>query len=172
MTKHQAINILMLMAALASYITPNETTKKFDKLRTQIRKSINALHRKNRGEYDELSIGSNEVWERVKAEIADNHFTVSISISLLSLYAFIERTQYAELFFSKRVFFDALNSLQHADQKEFAASDATQVENDTNRLTGMFAKILNIPTPNKLGLIKQKLKNELLLQNIEYKEQK
>lgn len=95
MDKKQAINILLLMAALAAYIEPNETTRKFDKLRTQIRKAIANLHRVNHGEYDELSIGSNDVWEQVKKEISNDHFTVSISVALLSLYAFVERTPYS-----------------------------------------------------------------------------
>jgi len=170
MTKDQAISVLMLMAALASYIEPTETTKKFDKLRTRIRKGIANLHKINKGEYDRLSIGSNEVWEQIKEEIANDHFTVSISIALLSLYAFIERTQYAELFFSKRVFFEALGSIQHADRKEFEASDALKVERDTNRLADAFARVLNIPKPNKLGFLKLKIKNEMLLNNVEYKE--
>lgn len=68
------------------------------------------------------------------------------------------------------MFFEAVGSIQHRDRKEFEKEDASQVERDTNKLADMFARVLNIPKPNKLGLLKQKLKNELLLSNIEYKE--
>lgn len=169
MTKDQAISVLVLLAALASYIEHNETTRKFDKLRKHIRKGIKRLHEINKGEYDRLSIGSNDVWEQIKKEIADDHFTVSISVALLALYSFIERTDYAEMWFTKRTFFDAIDSIQYQDRKEFA-DDAVHVERDTNRLCDAFARVLKIEKPKKLSMIKMKLKNELLLENIEYKE--
>lgn len=169
MTKQQAISVLMLMAALASYIEHNETTRKFDKLRKHIRKGIAHLHKVNRGEYDRLSIGSNDVWEEIKAETADDHFTVSISVALLALYSFIERTEYAELWFTQKTFFEAIDSIQYRDRKEFEATDAVKVESDTNRLCDAFAKCLKIDKPKSLAMLKLKLKNELLLDNKEWK---
>lgn len=170
MTRDQAIQVLMLIAALASYIEPNETTRKFDKLRKHIRKGLNALHRKNRGEYNDLSIQSSEVWEIIKEDIASDRFTVSISFALLALYAFIERTEYSELFFTKKTFYEAINSIQHADRASATAPDAAKVERDTNRLCDAFATVLNISKPSTLAAIKLKLKNELLMKNIEYKD--
>lgn len=160
-TKEQAISVLILISAFCANVKAHETTKKFDKLRTQIRLNINSMYDSNVQKYDAITIGTDDVWELVKASLKNDKLDISIAQILLSLYAFIERTPYANLLFGKGVFLKAVGSIQHQNGFEEGIPDATKLENDSNRLTDAFAKVLKIPAPNGLGLLKIRLQNSL-----------
>jgi len=162
MTRDQTINILLLIAAISAYITPYETTKKFDKFRKQIRKGIRSLHNTNSVQFKELAISSNDVWEKAKEELNNTDYTISVSISLVTLYGFLDDSPYRDMFFSQKTFTDAIGSLMHTNRKE-SDGDKEQTHTDSVKLTELFGRLLGITTQTKLSFVKLKMKNNAFL---------
>lgn len=102
MTKEQSLSILLLMASFMAYITPNETTRKFDKLRKHTRKGINDLHKSNTVKFKELAIASNDTWERARIKLNNIDYTISVSLSLVTLYGFLDASPYRICFLQIR----------------------------------------------------------------------
>jgi hypothetical protein len=160
MTNQQGYAVLMLISTLCSYIEPKDTTKKFDKLRTQIRKGIQRLYLKNHNKFLENSVYADGVWERAKIEIANEGYVVSISHTLLALYRLIEETFYQSLWFSEKTFVEAINSIHH----KYEETITCDVEIDSNHLVDIFCKHLGYQKPSKMKFIKQKVEGNLILE--------
>lgn len=162
MTKEQSLSILLLMASFMAYITPNETTRKFDKLRKHTRKGINDLHKANTVKFKELAISSNDTWERARVELDNIDYTISVSLSIMTLYGFLEGSPWRNMFFTDKTLREAIASLMHEHRKP-REGDAEQVHTDSVKLSEMFAKILGITESTKLSFIKLKAKNKEIL---------
>lgn len=158
MTKDQTINILLLMATIAAYIEPSETTKKFDKLRKHFRKGISDLHKSNAVDFKTLAIASHDTWEKAKQELNDIDYTISVSLALVTLNGFISDSPYRDMFFTQKTFKEAIKSIMHTNKKD-SDTDAEEVHKDSVKLSEMFAKLLGIAETSKLSFIKLKRKN-------------
>lgn len=159
MSKEQALSILLLMASFMAYITHQETTRKFDKLRKHTRKAINDLHKSNTVKFKELAISSNDVWEQARKDLDNIDYTISISLALTTLHGFLDGTPYQELFFTRKTFREAIASLMHSNRKD-REGDEDQVHTDSVKLTEMFGRLLGVTEATKLSFIKLKRKNK------------
>jgi glutaredoxin-related protein len=160
-TEDQAIVVLLLMASLMAYITPNETTKKFDKLRTQTRKGIKALHKKDESVFFQLAIKADEIWVEVQKEIDNKDYEISIALSINTLYGFLDGHKLQSLFYSQKTFKSAISSALHSYKDKQGYED--RIHTDSVKLTEIFARVLGIIEPTKLSFIKLKIKNSEIL---------
>ena len=81
-----------MLATLVVQIEPQETTRKINKLRKQIRLGINKLHRTiGLDEYTRLVLEANTIWDSGKtATDKPMEFTVSLSLSMVILYDLLD----------------------------------------------------------------------------------
>lgn len=162
MTKEQSLSILLLMASFMAYITPQETTRKFDKLRKHTRNGIRDLHKTSMVKFKELAIASNDTWERARIELDNADYTISVSMSIVTLYGFLDNSPWRNMFFTDKTLKEAIASLMH-EHRSPKEGNAEQVHTDSVKLSEMFAKILGIADPTKLSFIKLKAKNKEIL---------
>lgn len=148
-----------------AYIKHSETTRKFDKLRKHTRFAINNLHKQNSVNFSELAISSNDTWEAARKELDNIDYTVSVSLSLTTLYGFLDGSPYQTMFFTQKTFKEAIASLIHSDRKPIEG-DEDQVHTDSVKLTEIFVKLLGIAEPTKLSFIKLKRKNNEILKKV------
>lgn len=161
MQSKQGVAILMMIATLLGMVRPDETTKKIDKLRTQIRKRFNELIKRKPTFAHECMMESNRVWEHAKKEVNDLHFTIGLEPALLALYAFIEDDKIGGAWFTKRTFYEAMRSMEMVVD---ARDNDAEVEKASNNLVDIFADALGIKQSNKLKLMKQRIYNNLVLE--------
>lgn len=169
MTRQQSDIIHTMMATLLSHITPQEASRKTDKLRKAIRFKLNAIHKRDAVYYKEMANSAQVAWDSVERDLQGTNYEVLLSVSLLALYSFIERTEFKDDWFSERVFFDAIGSIE-GHYRNPKINDFTKVEHDSNMLVDLLCKAIGVSKPNKLSALKMKIKNEMLLSNVEYKE--
>jgi len=169
MTPHQSNIIHTMIATLMGHVHHSEASKKTNKLRKSIRLKLNEINNKNREYYLKMANDSQKAWDSVEKELNDINYEVLLSVSLLALYSFIEHTPYKDSWFTERVFLDAIGSIEgcHRNPK---VEDEAKVERDSNMVVELLCKAVGVDKPNTLSFLKLKIKNELLLDNIEYKE--
>ena len=161
--KEKAFSSFMLIATLMSFISPNEATRKTNKLRKLLRRSIVGLESFNNSLYKTCSGYSNRAWEYAKEEIGDQNYTINISSSCRALYALLDGNPYQNIWFSNTVFEKAMASIDGRQKK--ADEVEVDIESSSNVLVDLFANYLDIKRINKLGVLKKTIEYNLILEN-------
>lgn len=161
--KDKATIILMLIATLLGHIEHTETTKKVDKLRKQCRFAITKLYKSNKDKYKELVNRTDEVWKYAKDIIADNHFEIVMSESLNALYGFISDSEYKSLWFTKKTFTDALNSISD-NRRNNMNYDVDKTNEDSNTLVDYLQEALGLSKKSKLSMMRKNIYNHLVIE--------
>lgn len=168
MDKEKTIVVLMLMATLLGHIHHSEATKKISKLRKHIRINLNRLEHRDSDYYASLTQEANKVWEHAKTIIADNHFEIIMSETLMALWVIIETSEYREMWFTEKTLFEAIRSMEN-HPRNVTDYDADKVVEDSNTLVDYLQEALGDNKRSKLAMIKRKVSNELLLEGIDYR---
>ena len=107
------IIILMMIATLVVQVNPDETTRKFNKLRKHIRLGLNTLRRSiGVPEYDKLVLEANVIWDSGKTALdKPEEFTVSLSLSMVILYDLLDKN-HKGIWFTEKTFESAVRSLE------------------------------------------------------------
>lgn len=160
-SNEKGVAVLLLIATLLSFIKPYETTKKIDKLRTQIRKRFNDMV-KHRPEFAKEAIKESDlVWEKAKKEIDNHNYTIGLEPSILALYSLIEDTKYGKQWFTVKTFYDAMRSMEAVTDERV---DDAHVEQASNHLVDIFADALCIHKDTRLNLLRKKVYNNLVIE--------
>ena len=123
---------MLLIATLFGMMRHDETTKKIDKVRKQIRMFINRLDSKRLAV---LIKETNASWEKVKVKTDDNQIGVSLGRTIVILYDLLEVKQ---LVVSEKNLEAAVRSL------EYGYEITAKTEADTAMLTDYFREELGI----------------------------
>lgn len=164
MTQHKANLLFTMMATLLSHITPQEASRKTDKLRKSIRLKLNEINKRDRAYYLSMADDAQKAWDSVEKELNDINYEVLLSVALMALYSFVERTEFKESWFTERVFLEAIGSIEghHRNPK---IDNPDKIERDSNMVVDCLCKAIDVKKPSLLSSLKMKIKNEMLLEN-------
>lgn len=148
MTRKQVVQVLMLQATIISLIDQKESTKTSNKFRRQIRKALNHIYKHENSFYEECAKDTNDIWNKVKEEINDDNYKITVSNMMIGLNLLIENEAYTKKFYTQKSldkFLGSIMARSKIDDDEYFIS-----EKDGNYLTDAFARHLGIVRNNEL----------------------
>jgi predicted RNA-binding protein with PUA-like domain len=164
-TKEEAIQILFLLQALMRHFTFDDLSKSrvTNKLIKQLARWMTKLRKSNPGYYVELQKKTNEIWNEVRNEINDKDFLMSMTVGMRSLMYMLDGSKYQEMAFRMSTF---EKSCQSIDGNYYATrnKEDLHVEQQANKLVDLFASKIGIKKENKLSILKQNVKTNLILE--------
>ncbi len=155
MNEKQGMALLVLMATMFAQIEHEESTRKIDKIRKQIRQGMKAYYYKvGKQRYTAIAEFANEAWETAKQQVSPEEFAVSLSLAMSIVYSLLEEP-YKTLWFSEKNFDKALGSL------EYGFELTPEVEEASQWLITIFEKGLKLNTkPSRFADFVKTLKDK------------
>ena len=126
MQEKQGMALLMMIGTMFAQINHDETTRKINKVRKQIRQGIVKYNFKVGDQrYEAIVKYANEVWEAAKADIDPDSFKVSLALAMSIAYSLLEEP-YKTLWFTEKNFDKALGSLEYGFELTSEVEEASQ----------------------------------------------
>ncbi len=139
MTDRQGMILLLIIGTMMAQVEPEETTRKINKLRKQIRQGVIKYNRKiGDQKYNALVRDAQEIWDCAQDDVDNQEFTVSLSLALVLAYDILEEP-YKSMWFTNRTFEMAIGSLNYGYTIE------PDIEESSQWLLGRFTSALGIP---------------------------
>ncbi len=145
----------LVISVFLKYAGEDEATRKMDKLRKQIRKSMTKDTLYWKQEMVALSHHVDESYSKTVKQIpVDKHLTVQLSMAMNILYATLDGNQYQNKWFTERTFMEAVRSLGYGIKDSLDEPDTywlvdTFLENVGYTRESAFAKKVRLAKKNK-----------------------
>jgi hypothetical protein len=162
MTEKQNDISHFIITILLTYIHPNDSTEKINKLKKAIRLKLKEFAKINNNYYLQLAQEADVIWKEVSEDVKKNNTKLLLSQCLLIIYSNIEKFGYSNSWFKDRIFFDAVSSLANSKFKsKYDLSVQINAELESNYLSDLIQEKIGIMKDNRLSILRQKVDENL-----------